>query len=199
MKKIIVCSLSLLVGVSLPAVAMEKTSTEKQKLQEDLRKNVAVNNIKKVEALLDAGADVDFINALIEVTPLMTAAYNEDTDMVELLLYKGADVNVKNNNGTTALYFATCSCNNTDLIRLFLECGVDDNQYYYETLLMAMVYYGNIELVKLCIARGANVGAQDSNGNTALTKAKNRPSGRDTSEIIRLLETYEESTNNNSN
>ncbi len=53
------------------------------------------------EALIEAGADLDFVN-FEGSTALITAAFFGRTDFVRLLLENGADTSIRNNSGSTA-------------------------------------------------------------------------------------------------
>ncbi len=99
MKKILLCSLSLLAGVSFSAYTMEN----QQDLNYDLNIAVRNNNIEKVKEFLDNGAKVNLQNFEDENTALM---YAVDPEMVKLLLDKGANVDLKNRGRDTALIYA---------------------------------------------------------------------------------------------
>jgi ankyrin repeat protein len=56
-----------------------------------------------VKRLVDAGAEINFFGW----PPLVYAAYNGHTEIVEYLIGRGADVNGKAENGSSALFFAS--------------------------------------------------------------------------------------------
>ncbi|MFN0317949.1 MAG: ankyrin repeat domain-containing protein [Burkholderiales bacterium] len=58
-----------------------------------------------VQALLSSGADVN-LSGEFNWTPLMTAVFRGDANLVRLLLGKGADVSAKDDNGKSALDYA---------------------------------------------------------------------------------------------
>ena len=68
---------------------------------------------------------------------LLKAAKLGDTDAIETLVSKGADVNAKDDNGITALMFASYYCN-FDTVGLLLDKGaeVSEKNNFGETALM---------------------------------------------------------------
>ncbi len=72
-----------------------------------------------LQALIDAGADVDDIN-LAGVTSLMLAVGNGHIGSVKTLLEDGADVHVKSNKGSTALSLAKMQGHHT-IVQLLTE------------------------------------------------------------------------------
>ncbi|MBI4688557.1 MAG: ankyrin repeat domain-containing protein [Nitrospirae bacterium] len=73
-----------------------------------LHKAIMEENTKRVESLLNSGADVNmkFDDKGI-LTPLMVATLEGKTEVVKVLLAHGADVNIKANSGATALSLAS--------------------------------------------------------------------------------------------
>jgi uncharacterized protein len=63
-------------------------------------------SIDAVQALLDAGADVNQRSAGDHITPLIIATMNGHFDLAKALLDKGADPNLAEDNGVTPLYAA---------------------------------------------------------------------------------------------
>ncbi len=60
----------------------------------------------RTEAALAAGGDLEAGTRITGLTPLMIAAYRNDTELVELLLSAGADATTENRHGQTALAMA---------------------------------------------------------------------------------------------
>ena len=104
-------------------------------------------------------------------TPLMDAAVAGSADAMALLLDKGAEVNAQNPFGTTALMMSA-----TDIakVRLLLDRGADVNLASKQgrtALFVAAMSDASAGIVKLLIAKGADVRARDAFQNTMLTAA----------------------------
>jgi ankyrin repeat protein len=75
-----------------------------------------------VHVLLSKGADAD-AKDLSDWTPLIYAAREGQTEMIDLLLQNGASIDMKiESSGMTALMFAVCE-DRSDSVRLLLEKG----------------------------------------------------------------------------
>ena len=122
-----------------------------------------------------------------ENTPLHSAAYYGDLEMVQVLLKYGVDVDTRNSHGSTPLNFASRNGHRNDprVARLLIAHGADPNTVgsHGSTSLHRASISGRIELVRLLIEHGANVGAKDDEGRTPLDVA----SGEQREEIIKLL------------
>jgi cytohesin len=150
---------------------------------------VTVGDLAGVQALLDAGADV---NAKDEndMTALHYAAEYGHEEIVELLLAKEADVNAKANDGKTPLDMANgatadrlrthgghsgsihVSARDGDLagVQALLDIGADVNAKDVEG--WAPLHYsarnGHEEIVELLLAKGADVNVKDESEETAV-------------------------------
>ena len=111
-----------------------------------------------------------------EATPLGSAAYSGDLEMVQLLLDFKADVNVQDDGGWTAIHNSSCGSRFPtahfdfpqlwpDITQLFLERGADVNARTNdgETPLHQA---GMVEVVRLLLEHGASIGAVDDEGRT---------------------------------
>jgi hypothetical protein len=104
---------------------------------------------------------------------------------VTLLIQYRADVNIIDNQGKTALHFATANQNietSIQVTRYLVEQGAHINarDKFGQTPLHTAA---NIEVVKYLIAHGANVNVQDHNGWTPLHEAV----FRDKANIVKIL------------
>jgi Ankyrin repeats (many copies) len=122
-----------------------------------------------------------------ETTPLHSAAYYGDLEMVQVLLEYGVDVNVQNSNGDTPLDYASADGHRNDarVARLLIAHGADPNTRNLDgvTPLHQASGFGRIEIVRLLIEHGANVEVKDDWGKTPLDVA----SGEQHDDIIKLL------------
>ena len=124
-----------------------------------------------------------------ENTPLHSAAFYEDLEIVQVLLEYGVDVNTKNIYGCTPLDFASLGGRHNEhrVAQLLIEHGADPDTRDVEgfTPLHRASSSGRVEIVCLLIEHGANVEANDYQvtGRTPLDVA----SGEQREKIIKLL------------
>jgi len=129
-----------------------------------------------VQALIRAGADVNFPSFSDGTTPLHSACRNgRSAGAVKVLLDAGADVNARNKDGATALFLVlnsedTSEEKKLDLVRLLLTAKCDVNVEFrgVSTLFSAFKEFASYEIRRLLIAAGADLTKRDSEGMTAL-------------------------------
>jgi ankyrin repeat protein len=105
------------------------------------------------------------------VPALLTATLFANADMVELLLKHGADPNSTGPGGATALMWAVPDI---EKVRRLLTHGAMVNarsDTERTALLVAASYPGTVDVLRLLVDRGADLGAQDRGGSTALSLA----------------------------
>jgi ankyrin repeat protein len=142
------------------------------------------DDTETVRLLVNAGVNVNAAD-FAGFTPLIHAAANRNLDTVRLLLAGGADVNARSGDGSfqkvkvgsialghwTPLT-ASVSLATPELVRTLLDAGakVDVPDVRGMTPLMLAVAHDrqNIEVIRLLIARGADVNAKSRAGETAL-------------------------------
>ncbi len=93
---------------------------------------------------------------------------------IKELLKKGADVNVKDEDGRTALMKAA-NLGKLDVVKCLAELGADweAKDECGKTALMTAANYGELEVVKYLVEGGADLEAKNGYGETALMKAVN--------------------------
>jgi ankyrin repeat protein len=123
-----------------------------------------------VRALLQHGADVNAKEARGGQTALMWAAANRHADIVQLLIERGADVGARSNGDFTPLLFAAQQ-GEVESGRALLQAGArvnDSRKSDLLTPLMVAAASGHQPFAVLLMERGADAGAVDALGFTAL-------------------------------
>ena len=116
-------------------------------------------NLEKVRLLVQAGADVS-TRSKQEMTPLLVAASTAGSiEIVRFLVARGADLRTGGGGATPLL--SAAAANDLDMVRLFVEEGVDVNAATArgDTPLQFAAGAGNLAMVKLLLAKGADVNA----------------------------------------
>ncbi|MEN6310164.1 MAG: ankyrin repeat domain-containing protein [Acidobacteriota bacterium] len=122
--------------------------------------------------LIDRGADLDARN-ISGNTPLHEAIFNGKDKISRLLIEKGADLRSQNTIGRTPLHHAA-RYNRKATAELLLAKGVsvDSRDRAQRTpLLLLTLMTTNVDVARVLIQRGADVNAQDANGNMPLEQA----------------------------
>ena len=145
-------------------------NSQDDKCNSALHYAAANGNIAMARLLLQKGADINAKGAK-GTTPLMFAAgYNRD-EMVTFLISNGACLTLSNEEGNTALMFATFpdEASLQSVISL-LNAGafIDSRDNQMMTPLMMAVTKGDVPLVRLLIARGANTTLTTQKGESIL-------------------------------
>ena len=113
--------------------------------------------IDSVASLLKWGCDVNIKNNY-GCSALMWALAADNFDIADLLLQNGADPFIESNRGETSLSIA-CSKENSKFVRLFLREFRTRNPFTYllNNALGDAIVAGNIEIVELLLAEGAEI------------------------------------------
>jgi ankyrin repeat protein len=180
---------------------MIKTKTKTQaELNEELFQEVYNNkapskekkDFSKIIELVKAGADVNaFDDKWQGDTPLMSAAFEGNIDLVNLLFELGADVNTNKKKYDNVLYEMCLYFENgcypehyeivNELIKHKVEINLKDEQGH--TPLMLNVMNGGLFIREL-IKAGANVNVIDNNGNSILYYSIENNSKEDVIDLI---------------
>jgi ankyrin repeat protein len=121
--------------------------------------------------LIEAGADVNKRNREEpHETPLFRAVFNENLEVVEILLNAGADPNIAIDDGTTPLMVAAAH-GVTEIVRKLIQKGANVNAKDSRGGTALMDAVGDLELLQMLVEAGADVGAVDNFGQTVLHHA----------------------------
>jgi len=125
-------------------------------------------NPEVVQLLIDAGHEVD-VRALRMGNPLCLAARHANSEALAALVRNGADVNAYSGRYFSALTTA-CERGSADSVRILLDAGAEVNTLHLsETPLHSAAERADLEIMRLLIARGADV---DGSGGTYGTPLK---------------------------
>ena len=138
------------------------TGARRNKVMVSLEIAAADGHVKCLQALLNAGADVNYANKKNGYTPLMWDAQNGRDECVEMLIKAGADVNTTKL--ISPLMLASGSKGNARCVELLLEAGADVNYNDGDdgyTALMHAAGSGRADAATLLIKAGADVNKVD--------------------------------------
>ena len=130
-----------------------------------------IGDYETINVMTAVGFSADSCDPEMHVTPLMEAALGRYTGVVKLLLQRGANINAENCWGTTPLDYVR---GDPKMALLLLEHGADINHIAKDgdSPLIGAAHSGNLELVKLFIAHGANPAQRDKEGHDARYRAE---------------------------
>ncbi|KAJ8132392.1 hypothetical protein O1611_g1229 [Lasiodiplodia mahajangana] len=108
--------------------------------------------IECAEILISSNADVNCYGGEYH-SPLQTAAFSKNREMVELLLASGAEVDAQGGKYTTALYAAVCA-QRGDLIRILLKAGASPTITREDgvTILASATSYPGVRTLEIILA-----------------------------------------------
>jgi len=136
----------------------------------DVYQAIRTNDLARLKTLV-ASPDAANARGPFGDTPLMDAAIAGSADAMAFLIDKGADVDAQNPFGTTALMM---SATEASKVRLLLDRGAKAglaSKQGRTALFVAAMSDGSAPIVRLLMAKGADVRARDAFQNTVLTAA----------------------------
>lgn len=161
--------LSLLLISSLEASQRPNVNVAEPDGTTALQRAVYQDDIKTVDALIRAGANVKAANRY-GATPLWLASINGNAAIMELLLKAGADPNTAPPEGETVLMTAART-GKLDAVKMLLVRGADVNAkeaWRGQTALMWAAAEGHPDVIQALVERGADIHARSNGGFTAL-------------------------------
>ncbi|CAI7630602.1 unnamed protein product [Penicillium crustosum] len=134
-----------------------------------------VGNVEGIVMLLDNGADPNGSNKAPHARPLIASVYGGHITATASLLKYGANVNMVDQHGMTALWWAMAS-DHIDIVELLLSSGAGTESVGSDgsTALIWASTDKSLAILELLIKHGANINAQDTDGETALMRAASR-------------------------
>ena len=149
------------------------------------------NDVETIRLILDAGVDVN-VAGVTGVTPLLGASYNGNAAAVRLLLSKGAKANAvaamptlfpldQPKSGPIALseitpLLAAAATAPVELVTALLDAGADvnakDGRGMTPLMMAVATNHQNAAVIRLLLARGADVTLQSKIGETAADWAR---------------------------
>ena len=159
----IIAFLFFVVAASATAQKMDFSELVKTGLPED------------IEKALNQGAVINARDSINGWTPLMYAArFNQNPEVLALLLKSGARINARANDGSTPLICAAAYNPNKEVISVLLKNGahIDDRANGWTALMCAAGFNDNPEVIITLLKAGANARLRDDSGRTALDRAR---------------------------
>lgn len=137
----------------------------------NLLEAVTIGNLVLVQEFIKAGAD---LNEFDESSPLSEAAELGRADIVDVLLKAGADVDF---GGVWVPLCCAVRSGNVATVKRLLEAKpkVDAQEEEGDTALMDAAGMGNLEMVKMLVAAGANPKKKDNDGRSAIMHGMDFP------------------------
>jgi len=122
-------------------------------------------DVEEVKRLIARGADVNALDELLN-TPLCKAAGLGNMEVVKLLVEAGADVNA----GSWSPLYTAVDKDNVAIAEYLIAHGADKHGDDYWTVLMEAFSESSVEMVRLLIAKGADINFKsvELHGYTAL-------------------------------
>jgi hypothetical protein len=144
-------------------------------------------NSKAAAEMLEANPELIDAEDMKGYTPLIIAVYNNQPEVVDLLLQKGAKVEVQDQAGNTAL-MGVCFRGYKELVPKLLQAGAEVNQRNYQgaNALTFAATFGHLEIAEMLLEKGADMYARDVRGKSPLDHAAIQENW----EMVKLIERF---------
>lgn len=126
-------------------------------------------DLKAVEFLLDAGADVDPVDQF-RCTPLIYAVSCPTLRILELLILRRANVNSVNKRGDTPLHYAARHRDNAESVQILIQAGaeVDRKNFLGNTPFVGAAIMNRVASGRYLLEKGAEKHSCNKYGDTPL-------------------------------
>ena len=165
--------------------ATKNTDKKQQKLDTQLIAAVGKGNLKKVNKLLEQGANPNVRISVHYSTPLMESMCkkNVSVDVMKALIGAGADVKARNRSYSTALFY--CDSTDGEKTKLLLKNGADVNarNMYGRTALFGAGGPGKAQAL---LEAGADVNARGYDGLSPLFNASIHAAYAQEAEVLKM-------------
>lgn len=141
-------------------------------------------HVNIMQALVNAGANVNKGSGPLWEPPLIAAAKGGSLDAVIFLIVNGADINGTDKYHYIPPLMSAASCGHNAIVDYLLKKGADIHQTdrYGNSALVIGAVNGHPDIVRLLIDHGAEVNTIDSLGNTPLARLNIGPENRSVEE-----------------
>lgn len=151
---------------------------------------VMEDNIDKIKALADAGANLDIPNGQMgDVTALHMAAVHGNKEVVKALIEAHINLDATDDMGFTALSYALFK-KNIDIFKMLIEAGANldlqDKKDGY-TILHEAVLIGDKDAIKMLVNTNINIDIKSNNGKKADELVPINRSEEEKAEIAEIL------------
>ncbi|MFC1795337.1 ankyrin repeat domain-containing protein, partial [Planctomycetota bacterium] len=161
--KLSVANITILVVIAtvlLPMAKAEKSTEEnksvavknEERATKPLHKAVKDGDTEQVKSLISKGIDLNALNVSLN-TPLCVAVDSGNMEIVKLLVEAGANVNA----GSWSPLYTAVDNDRVAIAEYLIAHGADKHGDDYWTVLMEAFGESSIEMVKLLIAKGADI------------------------------------------
>ena len=127
-------------------------------------------NFDAVVKLINAGAEYDVLaKDIVGDSPLVAAAWVDNTDIVAELIERGTDIHSERENGITACYIAARE-GSSESLQLLMENGADVHKLtnFGWSTLHAAAHKGHTIIISMLCAACVNAESRNARGQTAL-------------------------------
>jgi hypothetical protein len=196
-------------NANLPITPSQTGTNTQKSLNKELFDAIEGFDEGRIRRAIEAGADVNAWNDK-GWNPLMLAVgislalsqEKRNSDLISMLTQAGADINVRDQDGFTALTLATAKRANPFVLSAFLSLGADvnsqDEKIGWTALMWAVADYQNPKAAIMLLNAGANPDIKNKTGQTACELIKSNKALYNTEVYLRLKD-FENGRGNRTN